>query len=108
MPETQRSGFLFKTSFTANFTQSTGVPEHEYSISTSFPTVILLRYKVLLMVMAWPVADWGLSGATTTTSPISFITLIKVRIPGAEIPSSLVTKIKGFFPILKFLPDCLS
>ena len=37
---------------------------------------------------------------TTTTSPISFITDIKARIPGADIPSSLVTNIKGFFAIL--------
>jgi len=45
-------------------------------------------------------ADWGLSGATTTTSPISFITEIRVLIPGADIPSSFVTNIKGFFAIL--------
>jgi hypothetical protein len=41
------------------------------------------------------VALCGLSGATTTTVPISAITAISARIPGAEIPSSLVTKIKG-------------
>jgi hypothetical protein len=33
--------------------------------------------------------------ATTTTSPISFIKLIKFLIPGAVIPSSLVTRISG-------------
>jgi hypothetical protein len=36
-----------------------------------------------------------LSGATTIISPISDITAIKVRRPGAETPSSLVIKIKG-------------
>ena len=43
--------------------------------------------------------DWGLSGAITTTSPISFITEISALSPGAVIPSSLVTRIKGFFDI---------
>jgi hypothetical protein len=38
---------------------------------------------------------WGLSGATTKTSPISAITAIKAQSPGAETPSSFVTKIKG-------------
>jgi hypothetical protein len=37
----------------------------------------------------------GVSGATTTISPISDITAIKVLSPGAEIPSSFVIKIKG-------------
>ena len=41
--------------------------------------------------------DWGLSGATTTTSPISFITEIKFLSPGALIPSSFVTNINGLF-----------
>jgi hypothetical protein len=49
--------------------------------------------------MACPMPLCGLSGATTTTSPILFITLIKVLIPGAVIPSSLVTRISGFFGI---------
>ena len=47
--------------------------------------------------MACPIADWGLSGAITITSPISFITSIRDLIPGAVIPSSLVTKINGLF-----------
>jgi hypothetical protein len=41
------------------------------------------------------VALWALSGATTTTVPISDITAINALIPGAKIPSSLVTRIKG-------------
>ena len=41
-------------------------------------------------------ADCGESGATTTTSPISFIISINIRKPGAVIPSSLTTKISGF------------
>jgi len=48
-------------------------------------------------LLACPIADCGLSGATTITSPISFIADINVLIPGAEIPSSFVTNIKGFF-----------
>ena len=47
--------------------------------------------------MACPMPDCGLSGATTMTSPISFKTLINDRKPGAVMPSSLVTRIKGFF-----------
>jgi hypothetical protein len=50
----------------------------------------------------------GLSGATTTISPISDITSIKARIPGAAIPSSLVIKIKGlFFHHLGFKRDSI-
>ena len=48
------------------------------------------------MVIACPIALCGLSGATTTTSPNSFITSIKARIPGATMLSSLVTSISGF------------
>ena len=44
----------------------------------------------------------GLSGATTTTSPISDITSINERIPGADIPSSFVTRISGFFMELNY------
>ena len=52
-------------------------------------------WKNSFIVIECPVAHWGLSGATTTTVPISDITAIKALIPGAEIPSSLVTKIRG-------------
>jgi hypothetical protein len=95
MPETHKSGFLFRISFTASFTQSTGVPEQLYSEKGSFSLDILFKYKVLLIVIAWPMALCGLSGATTTISPISDITAIKALSPGAEIPSSFVIKIKG-------------
>ena len=40
--------------------------------------------------------------ATTTTSPISFITSINDRRPGAVIPSSFVISIKGLFDIYFF------
>ena len=56
-----------------------------------------LECNVELIVIACPIADWGLSGAITTTFPISFITSIRDLIPGSVIPSSLVTKINGFF-----------
>ena len=55
------------------------------------------------MVIACPIALCGLSGATTITSPILFITFINDLKPGAVIPSSLVIKIKGFFFILCIL-----
>ena len=53
----------------------------------------------LLMVTACPIALCGLSGATTTTSPRCFMASTKLRIPGAVIPSSLLTSIKGFLSI---------
>ena len=56
-----------------------------------------LAEDVEFIVIACPIADCGLSGATTTTSPISFITSINFLMPGAVIPSSLVTSIRGFF-----------
>ncbi len=95
MPETQRSGFRFRISCTAIFTQSTGVPEQLYSMIASVSFEILFRCSVLLMVMACPIALCGLSGATTITSPISDITSIKALIPGAETPSSFVISING-------------
>jgi hypothetical protein len=52
---------------------------------------------VLFIVIAWPIALCGVSGATTTISPSSAITDINARIPGAETPSSFVIKIKGLF-----------
>lgn len=48
------------------------------------------------MVMAWPMPLWGLSGATTVTSPNSRATRTRVRIPGAVIPSSLQINMRGF------------
>ena len=47
------------------------------------------------MVMACPIPDWGLSGATTTTFPRSLTASTRLRIPGAIIPSSLVIRITG-------------
>src|SRR5690606_22105727 len=48
------------------------------------------------MVMACSIPACGLSGATTTTSPNSIIYRINALRPGAVIPSSFVTRIKGF------------
>jgi hypothetical protein len=52
MPETHKSGFLFKISFVASFTQSTGVPEQLYSVIVAFSFDILFKNRVLLIVMA--------------------------------------------------------
>ena len=81
----------------ANFTQSAGVPEQLYSIISEFFGVILEECNVEFIVMACPIPDCGLSGATTITSPMFLTTDIKVLIPGAFIPSSFVTKISGLF-----------
>ena len=52
---------------------------------------------VSLIVIAWPIALWGASGATTITSPKVVATSMSALIPGAVMPSSFVTKINGFF-----------
>ena len=51
------------------------------------------------MVIAWPIPLCGESGATTQISPSSFMTCIRVRIPGAVIPSSVVINIRGFIGV---------
>ena len=79
----------------ANFTQSAGVPEQLYSVISESFGVILDECNVEFIVIACPIPDCGLSGATTTISPMSFIIDIKVLIPGAFMPSSFVTKISG-------------
>src|SRR5690606_25731842 len=97
IPDTHKSGFLpLKILFTASLTQSTGVPEHLY-ISTPSYNSILSKRSGLPMVIACPIPDCGLSGATTTTSPSCCISSSNTLIPGAVIPSSLTTKIVGFF-----------
>jgi hypothetical protein len=62
----------------------------------------LFKKSVLLVVMACPMPLCGLSGATTITFPISAATEINVRMPGAFMPSSLVTKIVGLEVILEY------
>ena len=73
---------------------------------TSLKRAMKLAYKVINKFgykyhhpSASPV---GFDGATTTTFPISFMTDISVLNPGADIPSSFVTKIKGFSVMIKF------
>lgn len=103
IPETHKSGFLpLKTLFTANFTQSTGVPEHLY-ISIGGYKSTLSKRNGLPMVMACPMPDCGPSGATTVTWPISLITSISAFMPIAVIPSSLTTKIEGLVFILSMV-----
>ena len=76
--------FLGINSLIANLTQSAGVPEQLYSTVLEFFDVILDVWRVEFIVYGMsPFQTGGLSGATTNTSPISFITLIKVLIPGA-------------------------
>lgn len=94
------SGFLGINSFTASLTQSAGVPEQLYSKRSNVLGVTLEQWSVEFIVIAWPVPDWGLSGATTITSPISDMISIRHLIPGALIPSSFVTKIRGFSIVL--------
>ena len=48
------------------------------------------------MVIACPMPDWGLFGATTKTLPNDLATAINSDIPLACIPSSFVTNITLF------------
>src|SRR6186997_1746887 len=48
------------------------------------------------IVIAWPMPDCGLSGATTIIFPRSFTASTRFLIPGADTPSSLVIRITGF------------
>src|SRR6202008_4570230 len=48
------------------------------------------------MVIACPIPDWGLSGATTTILPRSFTASTRFIMPGAVMPSSFVIRITGF------------
>src|SRR5690349_52142 len=49
------------------------------------------------MVIAWPMALCGLSGATTMTRPNAFISSTSAWMPGAWMPSSFVTRINRSF-----------
>src|SRR5678815_937323 len=49
------------------------------------------------IVIACPMPDCGLSGATTTIFPRSFTASTRFMMPGAVIPSSFVISITGFF-----------
>src|SRR6185312_12091234 len=101
MPLRQISGLRRSTLSTASFTQSTGVPEH-CQASTPSNRSTGCRRRGRPMVMACPMPDCGLSGATTTTFPRSLTASTRLRIPGAITPSSLVIRITGrsFFIVL--------
>ncbi len=53
--------------------------------------------------MACPLPLMGPSGATTQTSPKSLAISVKTLMPGAEILSSFVMRIRGFFVIFIWL-----
>src|SRR4029078_5357814 len=95
MPLRQISGLPCNTLSTASFTQSTGVPVHD-QVSTLSIALILCKRKGCPMVMAWPIPDWGLSGATTTIFPRSFTASTRFRRRVAVTPSSLVIRMTGF------------
>ena len=53
--------------------------------------------------MARPTALWGRSGATTQTSPNSFIAMANALRPGAVMPSSLVNRMLTAFLLIGYL-----
>src|SRR5258708_33697917 len=97
IPLRHRSGLRRRTLSTASLTQSAGAPEHCQASTPSNRWCIGWRRRGLPIVIAWPMPDWGLSGATTTTFPNPFTASTRLRIPGALIPSSLVIRITGSF-----------
>lgn len=56
-----------------------------------------LILKISPIVTACPMPDWGLSGATTWTSPRSATASASAQIPEEVIPSSFVMSISGRF-----------
>ena len=61
---------------------------------------IFSNLKGLFREIACPIPDCGLSGATTITLPKCFTAAIRFLIPGAVIPSSLVTNITFSYVII--------
>ena len=95
MPESTTSGWRGQKYSTASFTQSTGVPSQQYTLSPSACFTSRTR-SGRDEVMLWLRPEALYSGAITTTSPNSMATSSRARNPLAATPSSLVINISGF------------
>src|SRR5262249_6296883 len=95
MPEMIRSGGSLRSPWTANFTQSLGVPVVHQAALTCPSYSISCTRSGLCSVSACPVALRSRSGATTKTSfSVSLESLsARTRMPRAYTPSSLDTRI---------------
>lgn len=99
MPLRQMSGLRCSILSRASFTQSTGVPLHCHDYMPSNSST-LSSLNGVPIVIACPIPDWGLSGATTTICPRSLTASTRACIPGAVMPSSFVIKITGLFSLI--------
>src|SRR5512133_3598618 len=99
MPDSTQSGLRPSTSQTPSSTQSTGVPSQAWR---SGP--ISCRRRMLCKLRAEEMAERLRSGATVTTRPKRDATRARAARPGAQRPSSLVSRIRrsGMAPV--YLP----
>src|SRR5512133_1289948 len=99
MPESTQSGRRSSTSQTPSSTRSTGVPSQAWR---SGP--ISCRRRMLCRLRAEEMAERLRSGATVTTRPKRDATRARAARPGAQRPSSLVSRIRrsGMAPV--YLP----
>ena len=91
IPERIKSGFWSRSSLSASFTQSAGVPLHPQALIPSPNNSSAFSARIgECKVNPWPVADLSWSGQTTVTScPLLAADVASVLIPSAKTPSSL-------------------
>src|SRR5216684_1730909 len=94
IPDTTRSGRCSRSVPTASFTQSAGVPFTDRPTALPSSANSFTRSGVAV-VIACPIAEFSVSGATMLTAPSSRIAATRACRPGEVTPSSLVTKMRG-------------
>src|SRR5229473_4979114 len=94
IPDTTRSGRCSRSVPTASFTQSAGVPFTDRPTALPLSANSFTRSGVAV-VIACPMAECSVSGATMLTAPSSRIAAIRACRPGEATPSSLVTRMHG-------------
>src|SRR6266851_3550168 len=94
IPDTTRSGRCSRSVPTASFTQSAGVPFTDRPTALPLSANSFTRSGVAV-VIACPMAECSVSGATMLTAPSSRIAAMRACRPGEVTPSSLVTKMRG-------------
>jgi hypothetical protein len=101
IPETIRSGGRGISSQTASFTLSAGLPSTIQPRFEPSSASTCLITSGLSSVIECPTPLCSTAGAITVTSPSRISSLRRARSPGANTPSSLVSKIRtGPSPIL--------
>lgn len=88
-PAPYRSGQIARS---ATFTQSAGRPSTAMPVNDGVRTVRVISGA--WKVMPWPDALWTVSGATTMISPSPARASCSAAMPGASMPSSLVSRMR--------------